>query len=103
MLYICSLLMFCVILPLTRTLPAECKMTIHLKPPRYPDFGRLLLAYMFEACPFLVPLHPLRLEGQTDKDYYLALGYRYEGEEVGLLVTKFTSFHFPRSRNRTST
>ena len=27
---------------------------------RYPDFGPLLLGYMFECCPFLVPLHPPR-------------------------------------------
>ena len=25
---------------------------------RYPDFGPLLLGYMFECCPFLVPLQP---------------------------------------------
>ena len=29
----------------------------------YPDFGQLLLGYMFECCPFLVPLHPPRYSG----------------------------------------
>lgn len=49
---------------------------------RYPDFGPLLLGYMFECCPFLVPLHPSRVEGSSDSEYYSALGYRYEGGEV---------------------
>jgi len=49
---------------------------------KFPEFGKLLLAYTFECCPFLVPFHPVRAEGQSDKDYYIALGYKYEGEEV---------------------
>ena len=49
---------------------------------KFPEFGNLLLAYMFEMCPFLVPYHPLRTSNQSDKDYYLMLGYKYEGETV---------------------
>merc|ERR1712037_960065 len=37
---------------------------------------------MGETCPFLVPLHPQRPEGQSDKDWYQALGYKYEANEV---------------------
>merc|ERR1719348_949366 len=49
---------------------------------KFPEFGNLLLAYMFEMCPFLVPYHPLKTSNQSDKDYYLTLGYKYEGETV---------------------
>jgi len=49
---------------------------------KFPEFGYLLLAYIFETCPFLVPLHPQRPEGQSDKDWYQALGYKYEANEV---------------------
>ena len=49
---------------------------------KFPEFGHLLLGYIFETCPFLVPLHPQRPEGQSDKDWYQALGYKYEANEV---------------------
>ena len=49
---------------------------------KFPEFGSLLLAYMFEMCPFLVPFHPLRTAGQTDKENYLQLGYKYDGETI---------------------
>lgn len=49
---------------------------------KYPEFGHLLLAYMFELCPFLVPFHPQQSAGQTDKSYYISLGYKYEGEVI---------------------
>jgi len=49
---------------------------------RFPEFGTLLLAYMFECCPFLVPVHPQRTEGESDKQWYERLGYKYEGGEV---------------------
>ena len=49
---------------------------------KFPDFGKLLLAYMFEMCPFLVPHHPLQAAGQSDKDYNTVLGYKYSGEVV---------------------
>jgi nucleoporin GLE1 len=44
----------------------------------FPDFGKLLLAYFFEFSPLLVPYYPRRIEGQSEKDYYLSLGYKYE-------------------------
>jgi len=49
---------------------------------KYPEFGSLLLAYMFELCPFLVPFHPQQSAGQTDQQYYISLGYKYEGETI---------------------
>jgi len=49
---------------------------------KYPEFGNLLLAYMFEMCPFLVPFHPQQSAGQTDKSYYISLGYKYEQETI---------------------
>jgi len=49
---------------------------------KYPEFGKLLLAYMFEACPFLVPYHPQQSAGQEDKAYYISLGYKYEQETI---------------------
>merc|ERR1719319_585839 len=49
---------------------------------RFPEFGFLLLAYLFECCPFLVPVHPQRTEGESDKQWYERLGYKYEGGEV---------------------
>jgi nucleoporin GLE1 len=49
---------------------------------QFPEFGTLLLGYLFEFCPFLVPRHPQRKEGQSDKEWYLTLGYKYEGDEV---------------------
>jgi len=49
---------------------------------RFPDFGKLLLAHFYEICPFLVPHHPTRHEGQTDKEFYLARGYKYDNEGV---------------------
>lgn len=49
---------------------------------KYPEFGKLLLAYMFEACPFLVPFHPQQSAGQTDQSYYISLGYKYEQDII---------------------
>ena len=48
----------------------------------FPDFGKLLLAYFFEFCPYLAPFYPVRSQGQSDKDFYLALGYKYEKDVV---------------------
>jgi len=49
---------------------------------KFPEFGTLLIAYMFEMCPFLVPFHPLQTAGQTDKEHYLQLGYKYDGDTI---------------------
>ena len=49
---------------------------------QFPEFGSLLLAYMFEMCPFLVPHHPQQTAAQTDKEHYLQLGYKYDGETI---------------------
>jgi len=49
---------------------------------KFPEFGKLLLAYMFEMCPFLVPYHPGQTAGQNDRDYYVLLGYKYDGDVI---------------------
>ncbi|XP_014474117.1 PREDICTED: nucleoporin GLE1 [Dinoponera quadriceps] len=41
------------------------------------DFGELVLAHLHEACPFVVPIFPLRQEGQSNEDYYKSLGCKY--------------------------
>ena len=82
---------------------------------KFPDFGKLLLAYMFEMCPFLVPHHPQRTTGQSDKEYNTVLGYKYEKEVVesqdkylkrmsGLarLYAAISVSHLPRSSPSTS-
>ncbi|XP_063230135.1 mRNA export factor GLE1 [Bacillus rossius redtenbacheri] len=49
----------------------------------FPEFGRLLLAQMYRKCPYLVPMFPLQLESESDRDYYKKLGYNYsDGGEV---------------------
>ncbi|XP_067010642.2 mRNA export factor GLE1 [Anabrus simplex] len=49
----------------------------------FPDFGQLLLAHFYKACPYLVPIFLPQLEGQSDQDFYKSLGYLYsENGEV---------------------
>ncbi|XP_034239370.1 nucleoporin GLE1 [Thrips palmi] len=43
----------------------------------FPDWGQLLLAHFHHECPYLVPVFWPQLEGQSNKDYYLSLGYTY--------------------------
>ena len=31
----------------------------------FPDFGKLLLAYVYETCPFLLPYHPVQKADQS--------------------------------------
>lgn len=38
-------------------------------------FGELLLGHFFAKCPSLVPYHMSRQQGQSDQEYYSALGY----------------------------
>jgi len=77
---------------------------------KFPDFGKLLLAYMFEMCPFLVPFHPQQTVGQSDREYYTLLGYKYEKDVVepqdkylkrmtglGRLYAALSVSHLPRS------
>ena len=49
---------------------------------RFPEFGKLLHAYFYELCPFLGPCYPQRHDGLSEKDYYTALGYKYENETI---------------------
>lgn len=41
----------------------------------FPTFGELFLAHCYVKCPYLVPYHLPRSEGQSDIDYYSGLGY----------------------------
>lgn len=41
------------------------------------DFGELVLAHLHEACPFIVPIFPLRQKDQSNEDYYKSLGCKY--------------------------
>ena len=48
----------------------------------FPDFGKLLLAYFYEFCPLLAPHVPPRVEGQTEKEFYTSLGYKYDKDSI---------------------
>jgi len=41
-----------------------------------PDFGQVLLAYLYEACPFLAPKNPQRLPNDSDAEYFRKLGFK---------------------------
>ncbi|GLV34575.1 Gle1 RNA export mediator [Carabus blaptoides fortunei] len=43
----------------------------------FPDFGKLVLAYFYQTVPYLVPIYPPQVQGQSDQDYYRSLGYTY--------------------------
>eukprot|EP00088_Acartia_fossae_P004289 TRINITY_DN1182_c0_g1_i4.p1 TRINITY_DN1182_c0_g1~~TRINITY_DN1182_c0_g1_i4.p1 ORF type:complete len:904 (-),score=267.21 TRINITY_DN1182_c0_g1_i4:84-2795(-) len=47
---------------------------------KFPDFGKLLQAYFFEFCPLLAPYYPAKQPGQSEKDFFVSLGYKYEKE-----------------------
>ena len=47
----------------------------------FPDFGSLFLAYLYEACPYLVPHHP-PYPLEPSRAEYLALGYKYSEDDV---------------------
>jgi len=48
----------------------------------FPDFGKLLQAYFFEFCPLLAPYYPPKIEGQSERDYFTSLGYRWEKDGI---------------------
>lgn len=43
----------------------------------FPDFGKLLLAYFYKNCPYLVPWYVPRSSEQTNEEYYKSQGYKY--------------------------
>ncbi|XP_044746140.1 nucleoporin Gle1 [Coccinella septempunctata] len=47
-----------------------------------PDFGKILLAYFFKDCVYLIPFYPPRIINQTDQEYYKSQGYRYTDDKV---------------------
>ncbi|XP_030745902.1 nucleoporin GLE1 isoform X2 [Sitophilus oryzae] len=48
----------------------------------FPNFGKVLLAYFYKFCPYLVPYYIPKEMGESDEDYYLKLGYQYNDGEV---------------------
>ncbi|KAK9878910.1 hypothetical protein WA026_003737 [Henosepilachna vigintioctopunctata] len=42
-----------------------------------PEFGKLLLAYFFKECPYLVPIYIPKMVDQTDEEFYKGQGYKY--------------------------
>lgn len=48
----------------------------------YPDFGKLLLAYFFTQCPYLIPFYIPKSPEQTNEKYYESLGYHYIDGQV---------------------
>lgn len=43
----------------------------------FPLFGDLLLAHFYKQCPYLLPMYLVKINNQTDEDYYKFLGYQY--------------------------
>lgn len=48
----------------------------------FPDFGKLLLAYFYKMCPYLVPYYIPRQVGDSDEEFYIKQGYLYKDGEV---------------------
>ena len=48
----------------------------------FPLLGRLILAHFYKTCPYLIPYYVPQQEGQSDQDYYKALGYQYTDGQV---------------------
>ncbi|KAL3288031.1 hypothetical protein HHI36_002483 [Cryptolaemus montrouzieri] len=47
-----------------------------------PDFGKILLAYFYKECPYLVPFYIPRAVDQTDEDFYMSWGYKYVDGQI---------------------
>ncbi|CAH1405014.1 unnamed protein product [Nezara viridula] len=57
----------------------------------FPDFGNLLVAAFYEACPYLIPIYWDKEEGMSDVEYYKKLGFRYvddERDEINVFLKK---------------
>lgn len=48
----------------------------------FKSFGDLLLGNFMKKCPYTIPAYWPQLSDQTDKEYYLKLGYRYNDDGV---------------------
>lgn len=46
----------------------------------FPDFGRLVLAYFYQFCPYLIPMYVPKQESQSEEEYYKQLGYQYSAD-----------------------
>lgn len=57
----------------------------------FPEFGKLLVAAFYEACPYLIPIYWDKEEGMSDVEYYKKLGFRYvddERDEINVFLKK---------------
>ncbi|CAH0552137.1 unnamed protein product [Brassicogethes aeneus] len=48
----------------------------------FPLLGNLILAYMFQACPYLVPYYIPQNVGESDEEFYQRRGYQYVNGQV---------------------
>lgn len=46
----------------------------------FPDFGRLVLAYFYQFCPYLIPMYVPKQASQSEEEYYKQLGYQYSAD-----------------------
>lgn len=48
----------------------------------FPDLGKLLLAYLYKACPYLVPFYVPHNSEESDEEFYKNRGYRYNNGQI---------------------
>lgn len=48
----------------------------------FPTFGKLVLAYFYKFCPYLVPYYIPRQVGETDEEFYIKQGYQYVDGQI---------------------
>ncbi|KAJ8936667.1 hypothetical protein NQ314_012207 [Rhamnusium bicolor] len=48
----------------------------------FPLFGKLVLAYFYKFCPYLVPYYIPRQVGESDEDFYIKQGYQYNDGQI---------------------
>jgi hypothetical protein len=64
-------------------LPEFCLVILlNLKKNIFLDFGKLFLANLYEACPFLVPCHFPKTPGTTEEAHYKKMGYLYKENTI---------------------
>ncbi|KAJ8968266.1 hypothetical protein NQ317_008896 [Molorchus minor] len=48
----------------------------------FPVFEKLVLAYFYKFCPYLVPYYIPRQVGESDEEFYIKQGYQYKDGQV---------------------
>lgn len=48
----------------------------------FPTFGKLVLAYFYKFCPYLLPYYIPRQVGETDEEFYIKQGYQYVDGQI---------------------